>query len=163
GAEELRDLGLHRAWRVGDTVDDRVGETGERHRGRIDRLVLRIPFVRDGLRQRWAGGREGAPCRRPHRPSVEQNGVAATLWFYRHGLVETAPQLRGYVAAGRLGRIERLLLKHIVEDIAHPEGLSAARPSGQHPLYFSALEQNPGSFHQALVMAAAPLWPRCIA
>ena len=86
GAEELGDLGLHRVGRIGDAVDDGIGEPRERHRRRIDELALRLPFVRQRLRQRLRGRRQRPARRRPHRPAVEQHGVSAGLL----GSTETA-------------------------------------------------------------------------
>ena len=68
-----------------DPVDRGVGEAGQRHGARIDRLALRIPFVGDRLGERGVGRREIGAARRLHRTPVEQDAV---LRIRRRLLVE---------------------------------------------------------------------------
>ena len=51
GAEVFLDLGRDRCGRRRNAVDDRVGEPGERHRRRVDLVLLRVPFRGQRLRQ----------------------------------------------------------------------------------------------------------------
>ena len=77
GAEIFRDLLRHRRRRIGDRVDDRVGEPRQRHRGRIDHVALRVPFRRDRFGERARRRGQRAARRRSHRLAVEQDREAA--------------------------------------------------------------------------------------
>ena len=52
GGEIPSDLVGNGLWRLADRVDHRIGEPGERHSARVDHIGLRIPFRRQGLRER---------------------------------------------------------------------------------------------------------------
>ena len=51
-AQILLDLLSDRTWRIDDTIDDGIGKTRQRHLARVDHILLRIPFIRNVLRQR---------------------------------------------------------------------------------------------------------------
>ena len=77
GGEILSDFRRDRRGRIGDAVDDGVGEPRERHVRRIDDLALRLPFRGQRLGQRARGRGQRAARRRPHRTAVEQDAVTA--------------------------------------------------------------------------------------
>ena len=74
-----------------DPVDRGVGEAGQRHRARVDRLALRVPFVGDrfgervGRRRERRGARASSPagrragCARPRRRAADSCRSASRL------------------------------------------------------------------------------------
>ena len=93
------DLRFDRPRRVGDAVDDGVGEPRQRHIGRIDLVALRLPFRGDRLRQLKRRRRERPPRRRAYGLIVEIDGMALGAACGARVLVKAPPERRTGVAA----------------------------------------------------------------
>ena len=125
GAEIFRDV-------VGDGFDpvdhgigDAVCKSGQRHRQRIDDLLLRIPFCNDAIgylpirrNQRTAG-------RRADRLVVERDGKAIRRLGHAGMGVKAPAARRARRTPHRLLRIVRGFSGQIIERFAHP-GFSAS-------------------------------------
>jgi len=119
----------HRGRRIGDAVEDRIGQAGERHFRRVDDVALRLPFGGERRGQR-AGGRGQRPARRClHRAAVEQDAEAALAFRNLGPPIEPPAQLRPHGAPRRLGRVERLLGENLLEQVAHGVNMGCERRS----------------------------------
>jgi len=108
---------LHdRSRTLAHAIDDRIGQSRQRHLGRIDHVALLVPFCGNRFRQGEHRRRQKTARRRAHRLVVEPDGVAAAFRSRRSPLIETLAQDRPRGAACSLHWV---VLCGIFEQFAH--------------------------------------------
>ncbi len=128
GPEIFRDIVDNGFDPVDHGIDDAVCQSGQRHRQRIDGLLLPIPFCNDAIGNLPVRRSQGTAGRRSDRLVVERDDKAIRGFDHAGTGVKALAARRARRTPHRLLRIERRFSGHFIEQFAHLS-FSAAYPT----------------------------------